>query len=93
MGFAVNRGQIREGVVRGRDGSWFRDPSSPHIPVFGSRLELTLILVGAPKNLPAGLLRESHPMVPQHTYITCKAGAMVVGTSRGEKLCPAASES
>lgn len=48
VGFVVNRDQIREGVVRERDGSWFRDPSSPHTAVFGSRLELPLILVSAP---------------------------------------------
>lgn len=93
VGFIVNMDQIREGVVRGRDGSWFRDPSSPHPAVFGFRLALPLILVSAPNNLPAGLLGESHSMVLWHTYTTRKAEAVVVGTNRGGRLCSAASES
>lgn len=51
VGFIVNGDQIREGVVRGRAGSWLRDPTSPHTAVFGCRLALPLILVSAPNNL------------------------------------------
>lgn len=92
-GIRYEQDQIREGVVRGRDGSWFRDPSSPHPGVFRCRLALPLILVSAPNNLPAGLLGESHPVVPLYTHTTCKAEAVVVGTNRGGRLCSDASGS
>lgn len=69
-------------------GSLLSPPSSVWMQV-----GIALNIVSASNNLPAGLLRESHPMIPVHTYATCKAEALMVGTNRGGRLCSAASES
>lgn len=64
VGFIVNTDRIRGGVVRGRDGSWFRDPSSPHPAVFGCRLALPLILVSAPSTSLLACLGSPTPWSP-----------------------------